>query len=153
MTRVEDIIEVVAPASTVWGVLTDASYLPKLYPDLITSKVEPEGRLAVGSSMKAIAKLGKVRVDVHVAVTRADTEACFETKQSPGGLFKSFDQLVILEAMGQRTKVKVVFEYTLVSEYAATITHEAFLDSRVADNLRCYSRNLKELCELIPLPS
>jgi hypothetical protein len=60
---------------------------------------------------------------------------------------------VFLEPMGQQTKVKVVFEYTLVSEYANTITQEEFLNSRVADNLRWYTRNLKEICELLPLPS
>ncbi|MGD0638504.1 MAG: SRPBCC family protein [Nitrososphaerales archaeon] len=153
MTRVEDLVEILSPARTVWEVLTDASYLPKLYPDLMTSEIHPPGTLKVGSYMKALAKLGKVRVEVDVEVTRADPQVCFATRQKPGGLFKTFSQVVLLEPMGQQTKVKVVFDYTLVSEYANTITQEQFLDSRVADNLRWYTRNLKEICELLPLPS
>ena len=82
-------------------------------------------------------------------VTRADTDVCFATKQSPGGLFSTFQQTVFLEGMGMKTKVKTLFEYTLVHEYAATITQEEFLDSRTADNLRWYTRNLKEICELL----
>ena len=100
MTRVEDIIEIESPASTVWAVLTDPSYLPKLYPDVITSEAIPPGKLALGSKVEVLARLGKVRVEVYVEVTRADPEVCFATRQSPGGLFKSFDQLVFLEGTG-----------------------------------------------------
>ncbi len=100
MTRVEDIIEIESPASTVWAVLTDPSYLPKLYPDVITSEAIPPGKLALGSKVEVLARLGKVRVEVYVEVTRADPEVCFATRQSPGGLFKSFDQLVFLEGDG-----------------------------------------------------
>jgi uncharacterized membrane protein len=152
MTKVEDIVEIDAPRWTVWKVLTDPSYLPKLYPDVITVEVKPEGMLNVGSRAKILARLGKVRVEVYVEVTRADNEVCFATKQSPGGLFNAFSQTVFLEVMGMRTKVKVSFEYTLVHEYASTITEEEFLDSRTADNLKWYTRNLKEICELLPLP-
>ncbi len=153
MTRVEDTVEILSPASTVWAVLTDASYLPKLYPDLMTSEIHPPGTLAVGSYMKALAKLGKIRVEVDLEVTRADPEACFATRQSPGGVFKTFSQVVFLEHMGPLTKVKAVFDYTLVPEYASTFTSEEFLNSRVEVNLRWYTRNLKEICELLPLPS
>ena len=153
VTRVEDIIEIESPRSTVWKVLTDPSFLPKLYPDVITEETSPPGMLKVGTKAKVLAKLGKVRVEVYVEVTRADEENCLETKQSPGGLFSSFRQTVFLEGEGIRSKVKVVFEYALVHEYAATITQEEFLDSRTADNLRWYTRNLKEICELLPLPS
>jgi len=152
MTRVEDIVEIEAPKSTVWKVLTDSSYLPKLYPDVITVEVEPHGPLNVGSKAKILARLGKVRVEVYVEVTRADSEYCFASRQSPGGLFSAFSQEVLLEGLVQRTKVKTVFEYTLVHEYASTISQEEFLDSRVADNLKWYTRNLKELAELIPMP-
>jgi len=153
MARVEDLLEIEAPQWTVWKVLTDPSSIAKLYPDVVTVDVAPDGPLRVGSKAKIIAKLGKTRVVVYVAIVRADVESCFASVQQPGGLFRSFQQTVFLEGMGPRTKVKVVFDYELVKEYAESITQEAFMDSRVADNLRWYSRNLKEICELLPLPS
>ena len=153
MTRVEDMIEVDSPASSVWAVMVDPSYLPKLYPDIITVSVKPPGMMGLGTKAEIIARLGKVRVEIYLYVTRADTEACFATRQDQAGLFKSMEQVFYLENMGQRTRVKAVFDYTLVPEYAATITQEEFLDSRVADNLRWFTRNLKEICELLPLPS
>jgi carbon monoxide dehydrogenase subunit G len=153
MTRVEDILEIESPPWTVWKVLIDPSSIAKLYPDVITVDVAPDGPLGVGSKAKIMARLGKTRVVVYVAVVRADTESCFASVQQPGGLFESFQQTVFLEGMGPHTRVKVLFEYELVKEYAESITQEAFMDSRVADNLKWYSRNLKEICELLPLPS
>jgi len=153
VTRVEDIVDIVSPRSTVWKVLVDPSFLPKLYPDVISVETSPPGMLKVGTKARILAKLGKVKVEAHVEVTRADDEVCFATRQSPGGLFSTFQQTVLLHADAMDTKVKVVFEYTLLGDYAATITQAEFLDSRTADNLRWYTRNLKEICELLPLPS
>jgi uncharacterized protein YndB with AHSA1/START domain len=45
MQRVQVTLLVDAPASAVWEVLTDANYIPKLYPDLQTSRsTRPGGR-------------------------------------------------------------------------------------------------------------
>lgn len=153
MTRVEDSVEIDAPPRTVWNVLTDASYIVKLYPDVVTVEAEPPGPIVVGSRTKVVGKMGNIRVDVFVECTRADPESCFASRQRPGGLFSAFSQTVVLNGEGPRTRARVAFDYQLVREYAETITQEELVDARVADNLRRYTRNLKEICELLPLPS
>jgi len=61
----------------------------------------------------------------------------------PGGVFRSFEQIVTLTPMGFRTTVKARFDYELSPEFAKKVPDVALLERLVIDDLRAYSRNLK----------
>lgn len=151
--KVEDTFEIDAPRWTVWKVLIDPSYIPKLFPEIITAEMEPPGEITAGSRTKVYGKIGKIRFEIYLEFPRVENEVCLMSRQLPGGLFQLFSQAVFLEAVGMQTRVKTRFEFALVPEYAAKVTDVALFEKTVTNNLHAYARNLKEICELLPLPS
>ena len=69
-----------------------------------------------------------------------------------GAIFKSYSSIILLEASGETTTVKSRFEYELNLEHLEKIFNTVALEQLVRDNLKGYSRNLKEISELLPVP-
>ncbi len=56
VTVLETVVEIHAPVAAVWNVLTDSSYTPKLYPDILTSAVDPPGPSVVGQKTHLVGR-------------------------------------------------------------------------------------------------
>jgi hypothetical protein len=151
MPRVENVTEIDSPPSTVWRVLTDSSYIPKLYSNIITVEMNPPGRVVRGQKGRLLGKVGPVTIEMLIEFTRVETESCLASRTFPGGVFRSFEQIVTLTPMGFRTTVKARFDYVLSPEFAKKVPDVALLERLVIDDLRAYSRNLKDICELLSL--
>jgi hypothetical protein len=136
----------------VWRVLSDPTFLPKLYNDAVTVEATPPGPSALGQTLKILARVAGVRVVVLARVTRFEKESVFETKVVPGGLFSSFDHLVTLRVLGWGTDVKIKFHYGVAPEYATKVPDLKVLERALDLNFRAYAKNLKDISELIPLP-
>jgi carbon monoxide dehydrogenase subunit G len=152
VTRVEKLIEIDAPSRTIWAVLTDPSYLPKLYPDIVTVEADPPGRTAPGQICTLTGRVGTSKIKVAVQFTTVNPEVRLVSKGVPGGLFASFEHTITLEPMGPRTMTNATFDYSLSPQYLEKVPDPMLLEHVVEDNLRIYIRNLKEICELLPLP-
>jgi carbon monoxide dehydrogenase subunit G len=152
VTRVEKLIEIDAPTGTIWAVLTDPSYLPKLYPDIVTVEANPPGRTVRGQNCTLIGRVGTSKIRVAIQFTTVDPEVRLVSKSIPGGLFASFEHTITLEPMGPRTMTNARFDYSLSPQYLEKVPDAKLLEHVVEDNLRIYIRNLKEICELLPLP-
>jgi uncharacterized membrane protein len=151
MTRVESTVEIDAPADVVWDVLTDTSYIIKLFRDAVSVTVDPPGRSAVGQKYHLIGKAGRRRVEIFLQVTEIVPKAAIVTKQRPGGLFRFFRQQTSLEPHGRKTRAHTVFDYELARGYIGKALNLIFVQRLVKDNLASYSNTLKELSELLPL--
>jgi carbon monoxide dehydrogenase subunit G len=153
MARIEEVVEVDTPVSTVWNVLSEPSYLPKLYPAVVTVQADPPGPASPGQRYDLLQRVGSMRLRAVTQVSSVVPESRLVTTGLPGGLFASFRHTVTLIPNGLRTRVKVEFEYTISPEYLAKVPPGAKLEATVDANLRGYTRNLKEICELLPLPN
>jgi Polyketide cyclase / dehydrase and lipid transport len=151
MTRIEDVTDIDSSSATVWHVLTDLSYLPKLYSNVITVEMHPPGPAAIGQRVTILGKVGPMKIEIFIEFTRVDTQACLVSRAVPGGVFKSFEQTIVLTPVVFRTTAKIRFDYELSPAYEAKVPDVALLERLAGDNLRAYSRNLKEICELMPL--
>ena len=151
MTRVENATEIDSPPSTVWHVLTDPSYIPKLYPNIITVEMNPPGQVVRGQKGRLLGKVGPVTIEMLIEFTRVETESCLASRTVPGGVFRSFDQIVTLTSLGFRTTVKARFDYEFSPEFAKKVPDVALLERLVSDDLHVYLRNLKDICELLSL--
>jgi len=152
LPKLEDTIEILSPPKTVWRVLSDPTYLPKLYNDAVTVQAEPPGSSAIGQTLKILARVAGVRVVVMARFTRVEKEKCLESRVVPGGLFSAFDHLVTLTVLGWGTEARVSFQYTVAPEYASKVPDMAVLERALNDNFRTYAKNLKDISELLPLP-
>jgi len=152
MPTLESVVEILSPPETVWKVLSDPTFLPKLYNDAVTVEANPPGPSTVGQTLKILARVAGVRVMVLARVTRFEKEGALETKVVPGGLFSSFDHLVMLRVLGWGTEAKIRFQYGVAPEYATKVPDLKVLERALDLNFRAYGKNLKDISELIPLP-
>ena len=68
MVRVQSTFLVDARPEAVWEVLTDANYIPKLYPDLLDIVVDPPGRAVVGQTRSLNGRVGKRLIEFRTRV-------------------------------------------------------------------------------------
>ena len=66
-------------------------------------------------------------------------------------MFREFEATILLVPRGPKTEVKTIFRYELSMGYLGKVFNLLLLERLVADNLRAYSRNLKDICELLPV--
>jgi hypothetical protein len=152
MSKIEDSVEILSPPEMVWNVLSDPTYIPKLYRDAVTVELDPPGHTALGQRCKILIREGGLRIPIFVEVIRVEKERFLETRGLPGGLFASFRHLVTLKALGLgATEVRITFEYLVAPEYAAKTKDPAGLERSLKANFMSYAMNLKDLSELIPL--
>lgn len=152
MTTIQSVTEILAPVKTVWNVLTDSSYIPKLYPDVIAVETTPQGPNVVGQRFHIIGKAGRRKLEIFAETIELVDEKKVVTKNRPGGLFKEFRSVILIEPTGLGSRVKTGFEYELSMGYLGKVFNMLVLERLVADNLKAYSKNLKEISELVPLP-
>jgi carbon monoxide dehydrogenase subunit G len=152
MTKLQLVLEVHAPVRTVWTILNDPTYLSKLYTDVISVEVDPPGHNFVGQKVHIIGKAGRRRLEVFSETTELVPEKKIVSRNRPGGLFKSFEAIVLLEPSGANTEVKTSFDYELSMGYLGRVFNMVMMERLVMDNLKSYSKNLKEICELMPIP-
>ena len=81
------------------------------------------------------------------------TDQKMRIRNRPGGLFASFESVVFLEPKGDHTEVRMTFDYELSMGYLGKLFNMIMMERLVADNLKSYLRNLKDICELIPVPA
>lgn len=143
--------DVRAPVTNVWEVLMDSSYIPKLYPDVLTASVDPPGKNRVGQRFHIVAKAGRRKLEIFAETREVVERKKVVTRQTPGGLFASFDSTIELDPQGESTKVLTTFDYELSMGYLGKIFNMVLLERLVSDNLKAYATNLKEICELLPL--
>lgn len=136
----------------VWEVLTDTSYIVKLFRDAVMVTADPPGRSQVGQKYHLVGKAGRRRVEFFLEVTELVPESVVVTRQLPGGLFKRFMQKTVLEADAGMTRAVTVFDYELSLSYIGKALNIILVERLVKDNLISYSNTLKELSELLPLP-
>ena len=151
MTKIEMVSVMHASAASIWDILMDSSYVPQLFPDVIGLEVDPPGRNFVGQKFHIIGKAGRRKLDIFAETTELVTEKKVVTRNRPGGLFTFAQHMVLLEPRGAVTEVKTSFQYELSMGYLGKVFNMVILERLVSDNLKAYTSNLKEICELIPI--
>lgn len=152
MTKVQKVSLVNAPVSSVWSVLMDPAYTPKLYPDVISLEMNPPGPAAVGQTFHTLIKVGRRKIEIFAETVEVETEEKVVVRGRPGGLFESFERVVLLEPKGSDTLVRANFEFELSMGYLGNVFNPLVVERLVKDNLKSYAANLKNISELLPLP-
>jgi carbon monoxide dehydrogenase subunit G len=153
MQKIEHIIEITASPDAVWEILTDSSYLPKLYPDALSTQVDPPGRSHVGQMYTTLSRVGRRKVEVLSELTQLEPKSKLVTRSRQGGIFKFFEQSVTMQPSGSGTRVRMTFEYEYAMGLVGKVLNAVLIERLLRDNLDAYAANLKEICELLPMPN
>lgn len=152
LTRLDTSIDIDSPRWSVWAVITDPSYFPKLYLDAISVQLDPPGPVRTGQRCTILGKVGKTRVEVPIQFTTVDRDFCLAHRALPGGLFAKWNQTVTLSPRGLRTIGRVESEYDLAPAYSSKVADIPTWNRVVSRNLLGYLPRVKEICELLSLP-
>ena len=148
---VESITEVDAPVATVWDVLTNPAYTPKIYPDILFSTAEPSGPSVVGQKVHLVGKVGRRKLELFAEVMEVVKEKKLVTVNKPGRIFRSYKSIFLLEPRAKGTIVRAKFDYELNLGGLGKVFNVIVLERLMKDNMKGFSKNLKEICELIPV--
>jgi hypothetical protein len=151
LEKIESVVEIAARPEQVYDVLTDTSYIIKIFRDAISVSVDPPGRSVVGQKYNLIGKAGRRKIDIFLEVTELVPNAKVVTVQRPGAIFKAFRQVTVLEPRAGRTEARTTFEYELSLGYIGKILNAILVERLIRENLVAYSKAVKELSELVPL--
>ncbi|MDG6925901.1 MAG: hypothetical protein JRN09_05060 [Nitrososphaerota archaeon] len=136
---------------SVWRILSDASYAPKLYRDAIGISLDPPGPVAVGQKCTIYGSVGGMKVDSTIEYTRVEKERALASRAVPGGMLSVFDQEFILVPGAWNTMVRITISYEVAPGFASKMPDTKMMSTSLLESFRSFSRNLKELSELMPL--
>jgi carbon monoxide dehydrogenase subunit G len=148
MVRVQSTFLVEATPEAVWDVLTDANYIPKLYPDLLNIVVDPPGRAVVGQSRSLNGRVGKRLIEFRTKVAELVPMKRFVVTGRRGGAFESFTETIDIEELKEGTMVRAFFEFKVSAAYFGPAFDPFVLNQAASLNEEVYMKNLKELAEL-----
>jgi hypothetical protein len=151
MPEAQDTILIQAKPESVWEVLVDPYYTPKLFPDVLNIIAEPPGRSIVGQKRTSEVRLGKRLIQYRTQVTELIPLKRFVLTGLRGGAFDVFSQIVELAPAKEGTQVRVVFFFKLSKDYFEPGFDFMVLTLAASRNQDLYLKNLKELSELRPV--
>jgi hypothetical protein len=150
MRTVRETVLVAARPESVWEVLVDPYYTPKLYPDMINIRAEPPGRAVVGQQRIVGGRAGKRLIQFNTQVVELVENKTFALKGRPGGAMEEFSEVVELAAVKGGTQLTVTYVFKVSESYFGPEFDLLTLEQMAVRNEEVYIKNLKALAELRP---
>jgi carbon monoxide dehydrogenase subunit G len=152
MPTLERSAEVAASPETVWGILVDPTYIPKLYPDILTAVPNEPGLAKVGTTVAMVGKIAGRKINVDTEVTEMETNSKLVVRTLPGGIMKKYLSTTSLEPTKRGSKVTVKVEYEAAAGYLGKALSVLVVNRTIRNNILKSLQNLKEISQLKSLP-
>jgi hypothetical protein len=153
LPKIQSLVDIDATPDEVYEVITNTGYTLKTFRDAVSVRVDPPGRCVVGQKWHLVGRAGKRKCDVNREVTELIPGRKMVRTQAPGGIFNSFWQATLLEPRGGKTVAKMACEYELSLGYLGGALNVPLMQNLIRENLTAYGDTVKELSELLPLPT
>ncbi len=153
MPIIERSIEIAATPQTVWSIASDPSLTPKLFPDVVSIRSDPQGLATVGQKNVIVAKVGGRRTEATFETTEVMPNEKLSLRQTSGGLLKKYVSTTTLSPTKKGTLATTKVDYEVAAGFLGKILSVALVNRTVRKNILSSSTNLKELAELKEMPS
>jgi carbon monoxide dehydrogenase subunit G len=153
MAKLTRSVNISAPPEIVWSIVADPSFVPKLYPHVISISPAHSRIATVGNSVVVTAKMLGRKVNVLIEATEVVPNERFSVRHQPGGLFSNYQSTIVLEPTKKGTKVSQDVEYEVHSGYLGKVATSIVARKVVKDNILQSMENLKEIAELEEMPA
>ena len=153
MPKFQRSVNIAAPPEAVWSIVADPSFVPKLYPHVISISPAHSRIATAGNSVIVTAKMLGRKVNVLIEATEVVPNERFSVRHQPGGLFSNYKSTITLEPTKKGTKVSQDVEYEVHSGYLGKVATSIVARKVVKDNILQSMENLKEISELQEMPS
>ncbi|MDA4123175.1 MAG: SRPBCC family protein [Thaumarchaeota archaeon] len=148
MPILEKSVEVLAPPEVVWSIIADPSFVPKLYPHVI-SVTPGHSRIAtVGKSVTITAKAVGRKMTASLVATEVVPNTKFSYKHLPDGFFDKYLCSIELEPTKKGTRLNERVEYEAHAGYLGKAMSKLVAHKVIKDNVLQSLKNVKEIAEL-----
>jgi uncharacterized protein YndB with AHSA1/START domain len=152
MPTLEKSIEIAAPPEVVWSIVADPSFVPKLYPHII-SVTPGHSRIAtVGKSITITAKVAGRKMQASLVATEVVPNKKFAYKHLPDGFLDRYLCSIVLEPTKKGTRVSETTDYEAHAGYLGKTASKLVMHRLVRQNVLESLKNLKEMAELEEAP-
>ena len=152
MPTLEKTIEIAAPPEIVWNIVADPSYVPKLYPHII-SVTPGHSRIAtVGKSVTITAKVAGRKIMASLTATEVVPNKRFSYKHQPDGFLDKYLSSIVLQPSSKGTKLTESVEYQAHAGYLGKTVSTLVVHRLVKQNVLESLKNIKEIAELEEAP-
>ncbi len=153
MPTIEQSIEIAASPQTVWSIVSDPSMTPKIFPDVVSAKVEPPGPASVGQKSTLVVKVGGRRSEGTFETTEVVANQKLSVRQVSGSVLKKYESATSLTPTKRGTRVTGTIEFEAAAGFIGKILSVAVINRTVRKNVTASLKNIKELAELKEMPS
>jgi carbon monoxide dehydrogenase subunit G len=153
MPTLETSIEIAAPPEIVWSIIADPSFVPKLYPHVISVTPSHSRIATVGKSVTITAKVAGRKIQASLKATEVVPNKKFSVKHLPDGFLDTYLSTITLEQSKKGTKVTEKVEYNAHAGYLGKVMSALVVNRIVKQNVLESLKNLKEIAELEEMPA
>jgi uncharacterized membrane protein len=148
MPTLEKTVEISAPPETVWNIVADPSYVPKLYPHVISVSPGHSRIATVGKSVTITAKIAGRKMSASLVATEVIENKKFSYKHLPDGFLDTYVCDFVMEPSKKGTKLTETVEYQAHAGYLGKTVSALVVNRLVKQNILESLKNLKEIAEL-----
>ncbi|MDA4123647.1 MAG: SRPBCC family protein [Thaumarchaeota archaeon] len=152
MPTLEKSIEIAAPPEVVWSIIADPSFVPKLYPHVISVTPSHSRIATVGKSVTITAKVAGRKIKASLEATEVVPNQRFSVKHLPDGFLDTYLSTITLAPTKKGTNVTEKVEYEAHAGYLGKSVSALFANRLVKENVLKSLENLKEIAELDEMP-
>jgi carbon monoxide dehydrogenase subunit G len=153
MPTIEQSVEIAASPQTVWSIISDPTMTPKIFPDIVSAKIEPPGPAAIGQKSTLVMKVRGRRSEGTFETTEVVANEKLSIRQVSGSLLKKYDSTLGLTPTKRGTRVTETVEFEPAAGFLGKVLSVAVINRAVRTNVNASLKNVKELAELKELPS
>ena len=153
MPSLEKSIEIAAPPETVWSIVADPSFVPKLYPHVIAVTPGHSRIATVGKSVTITAKVAGRKMLASLVATEVVPNKKFSYKHMPDGFLDKYLCSIVLEPSKKGTKLTETVDFQAHAGYLGKTVSALVVHRVVRENILASLKNLKEIAELEEEPA
>jgi len=148
MPTLEKSVEIAAPPEVVWSIIADPSFVPKLYPHIISISPAHSRIATVGNSVTLTAKVAGRKMTASMVATEVIPNKKFSYKHGTEGFLSKYLCSIVLEPTKKGTKVTETADFEAHGGYLGKAASKILVHRRVKENVLESLKNLKEIAEL-----
>lgn len=148
MPTLEKTIEIAAPPQTVWNIVADPSFVPKLYPHVVAVTPSHSRIATVGKSVTITAKVAGRKMLASLETTEVVPNKRFSYKHLPDGFLDKYLCTMVLEPSKKGTSLTETVDYEAHAGYLGKSISKVVAHRLVKENVLQSLKNIKEFAEL-----
>lgn len=153
MPILEKTVEIEAPPETVWSIVADPSFVPKIYPHIVAVTPSHSRIATVGKSVTVTAKAAGRKFLASLETTEVIPNRRFSYKHLPDGFLNRYLCTISLEPSKKGTSLTEYVDYEAHAGYLGKTVSKIFVHRLVKQNVLESLKNIKEIAELETEPA